>query len=667
MITFINSIIFAVSFIILIPILIHLFNRQKKRKKLFSSLHFLRLIEKQKLKRINLYQYILLLIRTLIILLLLLAFARPTMISSLDIVDTSASSTAVIILDSGISMQYYNNNGMRFNRAIQKIHQIKDLFKPEDKVFLIQSHHPAPLALDSVNLDNIKCGFISSNWQNVFIEASKIFREYPNFNREIFLITDNIVELKEIDALRQENNAQLYLFQIGDKSYDNISIDSVAYTTNLFEIYKPIELQVTLFNSGKTKAQSVEINLYANNKREAYQNISLAPNEKKSVQLSFQPKKLGFIEGFIEINDDPLLADNRYYFNIHIPKNIAVLFVEDVPSQYIHAAMKAIDSKSNIKVKFTDYNQWGRENINNFQKILMSDYTPTDANLQLRIKEYISSGGQLIILPGNNTTAVSLNSFLKTIQSRIRVISLRQILDDMQGTFQLHDFDFGMPLIKNVYRENFPEMSMPLFQKYFQFQAPASVSQLLMFSTGDPFLLSEDLQSGHLYIFSSYLDEKWSDLQYRGLFIPLLSRILSSTLYNMNQVVIGDQVYYHPDQNTDINTLYFNTPASQNIHLLPDNYSFVSKLQIPVFDLPGNYFILNDKDTIQIYSANPPANSNEQETKKSQILPQSSNFKIYYEDQVFYDSLIQSRSGFELWKIFLDCRARINYYRVYDY
>ena len=67
-----------------IPILIHLLNLRKLKKIEFSTLAFLKELQKTKIRKIKLKQWILLALRVLIIIFLVLSFARPTL-ESVDI------------------------------------------------------------------------------------------------------------------------------------------------------------------------------------------------------------------------------------------------------------------------------------------------------------------------------------------------------------------------------------------------------------------------------------------------------------------------------------------------------------------------------------------------------------------------------------------------------
>ena len=66
-----------------IPILLHLLNLRKLKTVEFSSLRFLRELQRTRMRRIRLRQWILLALRTLLILCLVLAFSRPALKGSL--------------------------------------------------------------------------------------------------------------------------------------------------------------------------------------------------------------------------------------------------------------------------------------------------------------------------------------------------------------------------------------------------------------------------------------------------------------------------------------------------------------------------------------------------------------------------------------------------------
>ena len=78
MLTFLNSAILFGLAAVTIPILIHLFTRQKTKTIYFSSLKFLKQLQQRQIRKLKIRQLLLLLIRSLLVLALVLAFRIPS-------------------------------------------------------------------------------------------------------------------------------------------------------------------------------------------------------------------------------------------------------------------------------------------------------------------------------------------------------------------------------------------------------------------------------------------------------------------------------------------------------------------------------------------------------------------------------------------------------------
>ncbi|HEX7402294.1 MAG TPA: BatA domain-containing protein, partial [candidate division Zixibacteria bacterium] len=126
MFNFLNPIILiAAGVAVLLPLLIHIFNRQKVKKILFSSLLFLRSLEKTRMRRVKIKEYLLLIIRSLIILLAVAAFARPAIKGSFATrVGAHAKTSIAVLLDNSYSLGYETKDGPIFKAAKDKAKNI---------------------------------------------------------------------------------------------------------------------------------------------------------------------------------------------------------------------------------------------------------------------------------------------------------------------------------------------------------------------------------------------------------------------------------------------------------------------------------------------------------------------------------------------------------------
>src|SRR5690554_5352452 len=101
-----------------IPILIHLFNFRKPRRVDFSSLQFLKELERRAMRRMKLKQWLLLALRTLAIAFLVLTFARPTVESAwASVFGARVEMATAVIIDNSQSMTVRDSQGELFDQA----------------------------------------------------------------------------------------------------------------------------------------------------------------------------------------------------------------------------------------------------------------------------------------------------------------------------------------------------------------------------------------------------------------------------------------------------------------------------------------------------------------------------------------------------------------------
>lgn len=117
----------------LIPVAIHLIRRERPPKVVFGSIRFLKNTPKKLILFQRLQQLLLLLLRSLLLALLVLAFARPLFNQGLARLLDGDPQSAVIVLDATLSMRYAQNFPAAKTAALQAI----DELGPSDEAALL--------------------------------------------------------------------------------------------------------------------------------------------------------------------------------------------------------------------------------------------------------------------------------------------------------------------------------------------------------------------------------------------------------------------------------------------------------------------------------------------------------------------------------------------------
>jgi len=609
MFTFLNSIILSALFAALIPLLIHLFNKQKTKIIKFSSLRFLKKLEKRRLKKVKIYQILLIIIRTLLIVLLVLAFARPTFSGAWSILqEPSANTTAVVILDDGLNMRQYDSAGNRFSRATVKLNQVMKSFKQEDRVQVLLSSNSNIDLLGSFDFESRECSYMIGDINSGLMKAAKHFEENQNINKELHIVSDMETLPEELEKFAQNHqDIKIYLESIKEEGAGNISIDNIEFENTLFEINKPLKMKLYLRNHSETEALNVNTHLFINDKRMAQNNSTITANKQKTIPLTFIPKTGGWNIGYIEINDDDLLADNKYYFSINIPEKIKVLFVDNNPSPYLESAMETINKSTNIKIINENFNSLARQSFYEYDVIFLSNLPEISEVVVTRLKSFINSEGGIILVPGDKTVPSSFNASLSSMLGNLKMVGLNKT-ENSAGYFTIKDIQQNNPILAELFRKDNPEISLPRFKKYFRMANTGNFQSLLQFNNGNPFLLFSDKSDLNAFVLSSYFDDSWTDLHFKGIFIPMLIKMIKYAALKMdinnNQFIVGNDVVINTPQGSVNRPYELVTIRGEKNKIAPVFSGSKITFDLKDFLTPGNYKIQQGAEILSVISAN---------------------------------------------------------------
>ncbi|MBU1698658.1 MAG: BatA domain-containing protein [Candidatus Eisenbacteria bacterium] len=207
---FLNGVFLWGLFAAAAPILIHLFSRRKAKNQPFSSIQFLQEINRKKIRRMKLRQWLLLALRVLIIALFALAMGRPV-VKGFGSVTERSPSTLAIILDDSYSMGALLSGGddapslsgshvlTRFDLARQRAAEILNLLKEGDRVYLIFSASSVRIPYETPvydfrligeALERAEVRMTRSDLYEAIGRAQDLLADSKTLNKEIFVISD---------------------------------------------------------------------------------------------------------------------------------------------------------------------------------------------------------------------------------------------------------------------------------------------------------------------------------------------------------------------------------------------------------------------------------------------------------------------------------------------
>src|SRR5690554_937847 len=226
-------------FLILIPIVIHLFKLRKYRKEAFTNVQVLTQIRKQTNKQSQLKKWLILLMRTLSIACLVLAFAVPHF-SKRDLLNSKVET--VIYVDNSFSMQLQGSKGTLLQEAVNNILQ---QFPKEQSFSLITNTDTFKnTSIESIQNDLIVTPYTSEqlSLEAIYRNVNQLFTQEATI-KNLLLFSDFQQGVLSSDSL---SNIKSYFIPLQPLVTTNIVIDSAYIDSETPDQYHiKVELQST--------------------------------------------------------------------------------------------------------------------------------------------------------------------------------------------------------------------------------------------------------------------------------------------------------------------------------------------------------------------------------------------------------------------------------------
>jgi uncharacterized membrane protein len=659
-----------------LPVIIHLLNLRKLKKIEFSTLIFLKELQKNKIRRVKLKQWLLLALRVLIILLFVTAFARPTLEGiSIGGTTSAAKTTAVFILDDSFSMSVVDQNGSYINQAEQTIKELLSNFEEGDEAGLIlvsgdaEGEVPVTTNINLVEekLKNINVSNASGTINSALIKASNLILESKNFNKEIYLLSDfqkdRIAIEQNLTDLSQSLNEQvkLYYFDYSGKEVYNIGISKLDVITKIFEINKPILFEATVTNYSDKTVNNLVVSLFTGGKRTSQKSIDLLSNQAKIIQLEGTTTGNGFVDVSVEIEDDEVSADNKRFSSFFIPEKISVLLLYDLINdiRFVKLALQSASVNGNIELDEEPLSKMGTIKLSNYDAVIIIGNKVIDRPGELR--KFLTEGGGVIIFPSSKPE-------LKGFQDILTSLNLPLAKDLIFNTEQINktvDFekvDYDHLLLQNIFRDQQKkEIESPVIKNYYKISPIGKGKSIISLIDGSSFLSEYDFERGKIFILNVSPVLEWSDFPIKSIFAPLIYKsvvYLSAEDRSEAEYIAGEPLNINISGRTMPIIKVVRPDRSEDlINLNGNNSGFFNYSKT---FLSGNYKIYSGDDLLETISVN----IDQIESNVKYI--SDAEFKEYLEAINFKGShvkitkgedpvklILEARFGSELWRYFL--------------
>ncbi|MDX1440225.1 MAG: BatA domain-containing protein, partial [Rubricoccaceae bacterium] len=533
--TFLNPLVLFGLVAAAIPLIIHLFNFRKPKRVDFSSLTFLHELEKTTMRRVQIKQWLLLLLRTLAIACLVLAFAQPIQTSTWEgLVGDRAPSSIALVVDNSMSMTMRDGQGAYIDQAKALAEALAQSIRENDELYFIpvQQGLEEPVTSDMSGelvqdaIENLANSYGSATLLDGIAQAASLLENAGHPRREMFVISDlqsaTLADSSESTFVAED--IQVTLLPVGGRSHTNIALTDLSIQSQIIEAGRPVQVSAEVTSFGGD-AESYGVSVFLEGERVAQTAVDLTDGAPEAVDLTFTPPRSGWLRGEVRVEPDEADWDDARHFVLHVPDTRRVLVVrgESARADHVTIALNIASESGALQVVTVDERNVAGADINSFSTVVLVGPTDLSTGEESLLNQYVRDGGGLIVFAGEQVEAT--NGLLRALGGGTFTGLLEGANDTSIGGFGRTElehplFDGLFDTTSGTSRIESPEV----FRAGNYAPGGGNESSLIRLAGGTPFLQEIRSGSGLTLLYAVAPDQAWSDFPVRGLFAPLMYR-----------------------------------------------------------------------------------------------------------------------------------------------
>jgi len=557
----------------ILPILIHFLSKRRAKEVAFPSIKLLELMQTDRIRMLKLKQFVILLLRTLIIIFVIFAFARPAI---RGVIKENARTSAVIIIDGSASMLYVNNGELLFNTALIKAEEIINLLRNDDTATIIFSGEVPEVLGQGLGRDkeklievlkDVKNSWATSNPTQSFDMACDLLSSSSALNKEIYYITDGAINTLPDSLHAADENIRLYTILIGPEERDGSVIRDISLVDRIVAPGNRITFHVTGLVGADEKDTNIEF--FVNGERKDRTRVMKLSGNIAETDFTYIPEAHGWYSVYAAVNNGYLEPGEIRRVAIKVPQKVKVLITgkksEDI--YFLEKVLNPDPDESMFLIKKVLEEDIAQSDITIADIIILSGISNLPVPVyQSLLNDVVEHGKGLIVFPPKNinsplyTNGIFRDIFPVDVKGRFL------FKEKSEGNYAyISWFDFTHPILQGISSEG--DFHKPEVKSFLKMIPSANVNILARFSDGSMAAGEIACGEGKAVVFGVDAFSLDSKLPLTGIFVPFLIRsvqYLSNTLINSRLYETGESITEYIEdvpQNTKVTVKPEDRPA----------------------------------------------------------------------------------------------------------
>lgn len=520
------------------PIIIHLLNRRRFVRVEWAPMEYLKLTLKTNRRRIQLEHWLLLAVRTLAVLLLFLAVARPVLSGTglAALLSSQGRTERVIVLDDSMSMGLTNGGRTSLARAKEALSGLLEKVRNQDSITLLTASQPDtplvrqasiedPASLKAL-VDNVVVAHSAARWSPVFAQVDRHLEQSAFPLREVVLLTDLRAEGwdAEVAALTEKWSAKdvmLNIVDVGTESTGNAVLESLVQDEPIALVNTRIPLTARVRNDGAAPIAAQQITLNVDGEARSVSMPEITAGAAIDIALTVSLDSPGWHQVSLSLPADSLPEDNDRHIALDVRSSFHLSLVDGEPdsrafegeTDFLALALSV--GAAPWQVTQTTDAEWLAGPLTPGDVLLLANVAAIPPKRAEELQALVEAGLGLVIFVGDQIDPNSYNESLFRDGAGLLPAKINRIRDQEVTGLVIEQFpDSPLAALSRVSAESlakikprrFAEVSLAEDKK-----SPARVLARWNDPQQSPAVIEKRVGRGRVLLWTMTADREWSD------------------------------------------------------------------------------------------------------------------------------------------------------------
>jgi hypothetical protein len=681
-----------------IPIILHLLNRRRFREERWAAMRFLLAAIRKNQRRIRIEQWLLLAVRTLLIILLVAAMAKPFLENGGLPILAGQRTHRVIVLDGSLSMAYTPADSTRFDQAKELATRLVKSARKGDAISIVLMADPPKVLIKEP----------SANHAEVLKELADV--TMPHGGTDLTATLAAVDRVLDSSDISQKDVVFLSDLQKASWKPRKGAEDALKRAVAKLEARKPrlgtaiidlgadggtnravvkLEVGAPILTPGMSPAPTITATVreFARDAPDGIRVRLLIDGQVGPERVVYprrgEDARASFIHDFVApgdhiieamIDDDPLKIDNHRWLAVPVRESLRVLLVDGDPKTEsfrsetdflavaLNPELESAGMPSTIKAEVIPEARLSGMELSLFDVVVLCNIAQVTDREVSALESFLKQGGGVVVFGGDQVVADNYNRLLFAGGKGLLPASIGKIVgtaDPGETPFQFKSLGFKHRIVEDFAGADEPVVASLTgvnTSKFHKLEIPKSSTAevALAFENDDPAVIERPWDRGTVIQIATSADRDWTTwpihLSYPAIMEKVIFEAASGRMSERN-VRVGQPLDQALPPSGSAATASVHRPDGRDVAVKLQAGPDVSRFHFEGTDLSGVYQarIGPPLSVNPVFSANPdPQESNPEKYNRTQLAQDIPDWTFaYFNDpkNLLTDASAVSRRG----------------------